>query len=174
MIREPAAFRAFSAYGIDVYRSQRGASLLEVMISVLILGIGLLGIAAMQATALRNSQGSLERSQAVIQSYAILDAMRANRERAIAGDYNLPVMTCVAPATGASLAASDLHDWLTALRDPRMGVGSTACGQIQCAGSNGDCIVSVQWSEARATDATADGTVSAGQDARSFVTEARI
>ena len=34
----------------------------------------------MQATALRNSQGSFERTQVVIQSYSILDAMRANRQ----------------------------------------------------------------------------------------------
>ena len=155
-------------------RFQGGASLLEVMISVLILGIGMLGIAAMQATALRNSQGSLERSQAVIQSYAILDSMRANRASAIAGDYNLAAMTCVAPASGASLAASDLHIWLTTLRDPRVGVGESACGQIQCAGANGDCTVTVQWDEGRATDAVSDEAVGAGQATRSFVTGTRI
>ena len=155
-------------------RCQQGATLLEVLISVLILGIGMLGIAAMQATALRNSQGSLERSQAVIQSYSILDAMRANRDRAIAGDYNLPAMTCAVPATGASLAASDLNQWLSELRNARMGVGPTACGQVQCVGADGDCTVSVQWSEERATDATADGTVGAGAATRSFVTRTRI
>ena len=50
-------------------------SLLEVLIAVLVLAIGLLGIAALQATALRNSQSSLERNQAVIASYTIADAM---------------------------------------------------------------------------------------------------
>ena len=45
---------------------QQGMSLLEVLIAVLVLAIGLLGIAALQATALRNSQSSLERNQAVM------------------------------------------------------------------------------------------------------------
>ncbi|MFL8092610.1 prepilin-type N-terminal cleavage/methylation domain-containing protein, partial [Xanthomonas vasicola] len=47
-------------------KSMSGIGLIEVLISVVILGVGMLGIAAMQATALRNSQSSLERSQAVI------------------------------------------------------------------------------------------------------------
>ena len=59
--------------------SQRGAGLLEVLIAVLVMGIGLLGIAALQATALRNAQSSMERSQAVVQAYAILDSMRLCR-----------------------------------------------------------------------------------------------
>lgn len=66
-------------------KSMAGISLIEVLISVLVLGVGMLGIAAMQATALRNSQSSLERSQAVIQVYTIFDAMRANSEVATSG-----------------------------------------------------------------------------------------
>src|SRR5690606_8210568 len=85
--------------------TQAGVGLLEVMISVLILGIGLLGIAAMQATALRNGQSSLERTQAVIQTYAVLDLLRANRTNAIAGYYNTGgAMRCnAAEAVDASL-----------------------------------------------------------------------
>ena len=43
-------------------------SLIEVLVAVLIMGIGLLGIAAMQTVALRNGQSSLERTQAVIRA----------------------------------------------------------------------------------------------------------
>src|SRR3546814_2402887 len=67
----------------------RGTTLSEVLIAVLVLGIGMLGIASLQATSLRNSQSSLERSQAVIATYAIIDAMRANRNDALAGAYNI-------------------------------------------------------------------------------------
>jgi type IV pilus assembly protein PilV len=63
--------------------------LIEVLVAVLVLGIGLLGVAAMQATALRNSQSSLERSQGVMHVYTILDAMRANPQAARAGGYNM-------------------------------------------------------------------------------------
>ena len=89
-------------------RSQHGAGLIEVLVAVLVMGIGLLGVAAMQATALRNNQSALERTQATIQTYSILDAMRANRQRAIAGDYNMG-RTCSVPATGGTLAQKDIH-----------------------------------------------------------------
>ena len=49
-------------------RSQAGAGLIEVLVAVLVMGVGLLGIAAMQATALRNHQSALERTQATIQT----------------------------------------------------------------------------------------------------------
>lgn len=70
---------------IESRRRQAGVSLIEVLISVVILGIGMLGIAAMQARALQNNSSSLERSQMVVQSYAILDAMRANLTAARGG-----------------------------------------------------------------------------------------
>ncbi len=129
---------------------QRGASLLEVMIAVLIMGIGLLGIAAMQSTALRNSQSSLERSQAVIQAYSILEAMRANRAVAISGGYDM-AMTCAAPATG-TLADNDRNRWITAMRqDKVLGGGTQTCGQINCP-ANSPCTVTVQWDDSRASD----------------------
>ena len=126
---------------------QRGAGLLEVMISILIMGIGLLGIAAMQATALRNSQSSLERSQAVIQTYTILESMRANRTAALAGEYNL-AQTCDPPAANATLAQSDMRAWITSL-EQTLGNTANTCGTIACNGA--DCTVTVQWDDSRAT-----------------------
>ncbi|MFT4178465.1 MAG: type IV pilus modification protein PilV [Thermomonas sp.] len=137
---------------------QSGVSLIEVLVSVLILSVGLLGIAAMQATALRNGQSSLERSQAVIQSYAILDAIRADRSNATA--YSTGSMRCaaVAPASDASattaLAQAQVNDWISALK-AAMGTSTdtTTCGQVACvvnATTNGStCTVTVQWDDSR-------------------------
>ena len=80
-------------------RSQQGATLLEVLIAVLIMAIGLLGIAALQAVTLKNTSGSAERTQAIMQTYTIFDAMRTNRETARSGGYNR-AWTCEAPAAG--------------------------------------------------------------------------
>lgn len=123
-----------------------GVSLIEVLISVLIMGIGMLGIAAMQATALRNNQSALDRSQAVVQSYTILDAMRANRAAALAGQYNKALM-CDAQATG-SLAANDIADWISALKTT---MGPATCGSIDC-DANDVCTVTVQWDESNLKD----------------------
>jgi type IV pilus assembly protein PilV len=131
------------------FRLQKGVGLIEVMISVLIMGIGLLGIAAMQATALRNNQSALERTQATIQSYSILDAMRANRIRALAGDYNL-ARTCTAPG-GGTLAQNDLSRWIGSLRTT-MGDNDGSCGTIVCNDVTDTCRVTVEWDDSRASD----------------------
>ncbi|KLB39228.1 type IV pilus modification protein PilV [Xanthomonas hortorum pv. gardneri] len=126
-----------------------GISLIEVLISVLVLGVGMLGIAAMQATALRNSQSSLERSQAVIQVYTIFDAMRANSEVATSGGYN--TTSCTAPTGGGgSLVSNDINGWLQGLKTS---INSTACGTIACSATT--CEAVVKWDDSRAKNGSA-------------------
>lgn len=137
---------------------QSGASLLEVMIAVLIMGIGLLGIAAMQNTALRNNQSSMERSQAVILAYSMFDSMRANRAVALAGGYTM-AKTCAAGGVG-SLADNDRRLWLQAMRQDRvLGATANTCGQIACP-ANAACTVTVFWDDSRAASGGAGAIVS--------------
>ena len=126
----------------------RGFSLIEVMIAVLVLAIGMLGVAAMQATSLRNTQSAFETNQGVLHTYTVLDSMRANREVAIISGYNLTSYTCNPPArvdtpvSAADLAANDLNDWIVSLR---ANLGPSACGRIVC--NSQLCTVSVRWSD---------------------------
>ena len=128
-------------------RNSNGVSLIEVLISVLVMGVGLLGIAAMQATALRNSQSALARSPAVIQSYTILDAMRATVVESRISGYDTAM--CAAPA-GTPLATADRVSWLNAVRDS---MGATACGAIACDATT--CTVTVQWDDTRGSNGIA-------------------
>ncbi len=136
----------------------RGVGLIEVLVAVLVLAIGLLGVAAMQATALRNSQSSLERSQGVVHVYTILDAMRANPQAARNGAYNMG-MTCTVPA-GGTLVDEDKRAWMTAVQN---NLGATACGQVQCVTAL--CTITVRWDDTRG---------SAGSAAQTFSTTTRI
>ena len=133
---------------------QQGMSLLEVLIAVLVLAIGLLGIAALQATALRNSQGSLERNQAVIATYTIADAMRANPTGAAGGGYAM-AHTCSAPAlpSAPTLTDRDLTNWMT---DLRAVMGGQGCGTIvydagTAAVGDESYRITVEWDDSRAT-----------------------
>ena len=139
-------------------RLQRGVTLLEVMVAILILGISLLGIAAMQATALRNSQSSLEQGQAVAYSYSIIDAMRANRVVALTSGYDTGGMRC-AVGSGGTQADTDLDAWIGSLKSSFSGAGAaddeTTCGEVSCVGPV--CTITVQWNDQRASD-IADGT----------------
>lgn len=128
---------------------QRGASLLEVMIAVLVLAIGMLGMAALQAVTLKNSGSAAERSSAVIQSYGMLDMMRANLDAARAGLYNQGWL-CQAPA-GGTRVGNDLRQWITQMQAT---MGSTACGRITCDADT--CEVGVRWDDSRATGGEAE------------------
>lgn len=132
--------------------------MIEVLIAVLVLAIGLLGIAAMQAAALRNSQSSLERSTATVLAYSMFDAMRANANVARVSGYNMG-MTCNVPA-GGDLAANDRSAWITRIQQ---NLGNTACGQIQCLADQ--CTVTIQWDDRRGTG---------GGAAQQFITTTRI
>jgi type IV pilus assembly protein PilV len=125
-------------------RNVTGVGLIEVLVAVVVLAFGLLGIAALQMTALRKSQSSLERSQATIQTYAILDAMRANREAARIGNYNLTTMTCTAPDTG-TLPMNELANWIISLKKT---LGDSACAMVVC--GSVECEISVRWNDSRA------------------------
>ena len=129
-------------------RGQRGASLIEVLIAVLVLAVGLLGVAAMQARALKNSQSSFERTQATILSYSLIDAMRADVVNARAGTYVTGGWMCAIPA-GGTLAQNQIRDWMTAMRSPNGGLGSNACGRVSACNAVG-CTVEVRWDDSLA------------------------
>ena len=136
-------------------RHAQGVGLIEVMVSILVLAVGLLGIAAMQAVALRGGQGSLESSQAVMQATSIIEAMRANR--ANAASYNTTSMKCSAPA-GFN---ADVDVWIASLKST-IGDDAATCGQI--VGCPDACVVTVQWDDSRA----------GGGATRTVITETRI
>lgn len=120
-----------------------GFSLIEVLVAVLVLAVGMLGIAAMQAVSLRNSQSSFERTQAVMESYSILDAVRA-RGGGNSGAYNAPTLMCEPPEAGVSGAQDDLRAWIESLKE---NINATACGRVNCDGLT--CLVEVQWNDSR-------------------------
>ena len=60
------------------HKNQMGFTLIEVLISMVILSIGLLGIFAMQSRALMDNQDAYLRTQAVFMAYDMSDRIRAN------------------------------------------------------------------------------------------------
>ena len=70
-------------------RLQQGTTLLEVLISIVVLSVGLLGYAGLQTLSMKNNTSAFQRSQATILTYDIVDRMRANQVAALAGSYNV-------------------------------------------------------------------------------------
>ena len=129
--------------------TQRGVSLVEVLVSVVIVTLGMLGAAALQASALRNNQGSYERTQSAILTQGIFDAMRANLTGVVANQYDTGGFICAAPA-GATLAATDVARWIGNVQQQ---IHGGACGSIDC--NIQACTVRVRWDDTRATGGNA-------------------
>lgn len=127
--------------------AQRGASLLEILVAILVLAIGLLGIASLQGKTLKNNQSAFERSQAVTLTYLMMDAMRANVTAARTGQYNLS-KTCSVPSA-SDLISSDQRLWMESLKSA-MGNRDTTCGEIECLGDR--CAVRIYWDDSRGTE----------------------
>lgn len=103
-------------------KKQKGFTLIEILVAVVILSIGLLGVASLQVQGLRNNQSAYLRSQASLLAYDMADRMRTNSGQAILGAYDdfdslgtVPSdPNCISSALGcndANLADNDLFEW---------------------------------------------------------------
>jgi len=123
-------------------RAQRGVGIVEILVAVLVLSIGLLGLAGLQMRTLRNSESALERGVAVFETHAIVDAMRADRTNAIANAYNIALAT--AAPTGTTFRERALAAWRSNLTES---LGSGATGSVSCNGPL--CTIVVRWDDSR-------------------------
>lgn len=94
-------------------RQERGISLIEVLISIIVMTFGLLGISGLMMAGVNNSTGSDLASRANQAASEIMDAMRANRGNAV--NYVTDFETDPASITGTSPADTDRKQWLQTL-----------------------------------------------------------
>ncbi|MEY2150947.1 type IV pilus modification protein PilV [Rhodanobacter sp. 115] len=134
-------------------RVQAGVGLIEVLVAVLVLSIGFLGIAALQAMSLSTNNSAMARSMATIDTYSILDAMRADLTGATSGSYTTTVTANACPAAGASLASLQLNQWCGQLGKD-LGATASTTGKVDCTNATGTntayCTITIQFDDSRA------------------------
>ena len=143
-----------------------GFTLIELLVTLVVVAVGLMGLAKLQAAATAETQISRTRSLMTYQAESLAAAMRANRAYWANTAGTLPVVTIPAGATtgsytsndttayvdcgtractGAQIAAYDLTKWTIAFAKQF----PAATGKITCTASSGPatCDVTLQWPE---------------------------
>ncbi len=135
--------------------TQSGFSMVEVLVALVILTIGLLGIAALHLKSLQSGRTATYRTQAVNLAADLADRIRTNRTAQLAynsafTDVAVEEPTCFTTGgcTDAQLAVSDLSRWkgTLALLLPG-GEGQVAVAAPLAAGEPATYLVTVRWSE---------------------------
>lgn len=111
-------------------RTERGFSMIEVLVTLLVISLALLGTAGLQAYSMRLNQGGQLRSLAVFLAADLAERMEANKPGAVAGNYVVASTTGAAFLAGAAavstacvtagcdaagLVAFDLSQWQNAV-----------------------------------------------------------
>src|SRR5690606_31720765 len=113
--------------------------------------VGLLGVAALQMTSLRNNHEAYFRSQASILAGDILDRIRANSNAFRVGQYDADFN---ATGTAGTTAGRDLEDWQDDIDRVLPGGAANAAGRIE---RNGSIVtITIRWSERPQGDADED------------------
>ncbi len=148
--RLPPAFRRRPAA-----HAQRGFSLLEILVAIIVLSIGLLGLAGLQVSGMKANQGAYLRTQANALAYDIIERMRANVTPAINGAYVGEWQCAGYAASGLNtIAARDIDAWMANL-DANLPECSAA---IATATAGGEVLVTVtvRWSNTHAAGGVAE------------------
>jgi type IV pilus assembly protein PilV len=161
-------------------RSGSGFTLIEVMVSLVILSIGLLGVAKLVMLSSHSNDSAYLRSQATALAYQILDDMSANRNTALEHGYDSTLAAGATPSnpgfscagTGnlcsapANLALYDVYAWQTRLQTALPGAAASVATVAPAGFTSTTATIIVSWNDAVAQSAfgaVADGTAVANQ-----------
>ncbi len=169
-----------------------GFTLVEVLVAILVISIGMLGVAKLVLAAVTSNDSAYFRTQAADLAYSILDAMRANRAYATTTTgYQLsfsqtpdPTVQCDAlgsDCTPAEMAQYDLYRWRAQLAGALpQGNGQIVVSPAAVSGQVATATITIQWNDSVAQWALVNHSSAAGApadttpDTQSFTLESAL
>lgn len=161
-----------------------GFALLEVLVSLVVFAVGMLGVAALLIIAHKTSSSNYIKQTGVQYAYNMLDRIRANSQAAINGNYAIsnlvssgsptvpsaPSSDCsVSVCSATQMAAYDTWYWLA----KELALLPAGCGSVVTAldaNGNTSVTITVQWDDSLAqADLGANGATGSGSNAQFIV-----
>lgn len=146
---------------LSISSQQQGVSLVESMIALLVISVGLLGIAALQVTSISQNSSALHHSQAVLAAYDMSDRIRANNNSFAAYDgintttsYSQNCEGIANVCTSAQMVTADAADWVTMVSGLPSGQG-----QIIAQTDPNELLIAVMWDDGGTPGGGANGAV---------------
>lgn len=141
-------------------RHSRAFTLVEVMVAVVVLAVGLLGMASLMVTSMQSTQSAYSRSQASLLVSDLLERMRGNKNssgdsQAVGtNDYvttltsgsTCPVAQSCTNCSPEEQAAQDMHTWCTDLK-----AGLPGGGAVITRSGDSQYRIEINWQESNAS-----------------------
>jgi type IV pilus assembly protein PilV len=132
-----------------------GFTMIEVLVALVILAVGILGVASLQGNALRFTHNAQLRSQAIAIAQDMVERLRTNRDHALLNNdnYRVALQNGTTQSNGArncnqdecdagQLAAFDRDQWLQAI-----GTLPSGRGEVRIDAANYDAEIWVMWDD---------------------------
>lgn len=137
----------FAVLASSLAHKQRGSSLIEILITMIIVSLGLLGQAGLIALSAKASHSAYMRSQATLLSYDILERLRLNRTLALAGSFTINFAASGddpsdSVPSGTDIENIELRDWKSNIENAL----PNGDGKVTVDGG-GNVTIVIQWVE---------------------------
>lgn len=148
-----------------INRKNNGFTMIETLVSLIIISLGILGFALLQVESLKAAKTATERSKAVNFAADMIDRIRTNQSAiasyntSVSGPGSTPTLCAdsattstsvpLQECTSAEMAAYDIWQWRTMLEDPKAGFGNGIGegGITITAGSPTTVTITIEWRE---------------------------
>lgn len=147
-------------------KSQKGISLVESLVAIVVMALGILGILGVQMRTLSDTQNGVRRAQAIRLVEDLSERMKVNPSSSrhynsylIGWGASTTAVDCAAiKCTSDNLAKSDLHEWKTSLKNtlPLADASIFSVGDETIAGNRRQLGVMISWRENEKDSSTAN------------------